>query len=248
MSRSFLFILFGFCFVFSSNAVSIADTIQVNTSIKPPLSTKEENGALDLLVKELFSRTGHDVQIVRLPPERALVLANMGESDVELPRVKGMDKLYPNLVRVPEEVIRYRFVGFTRDPAIRTDSWTTLKRLRAGAVRGWKIFERNVPVGASVEFVGSAKQLFKMLEHQHIDLALHEHYTGAGIVRSLGIEGVCVASPPLAVRPMYLYVHKKHTSLVPEIVQTLREMKKDGAYARAFAEGGAESCRSWELN
>lgn len=210
--------------------------LRVNTSIKPPLSTREQDGALDVLVKELFDRVGRAVRLVRLPAERAMRSVNEGTSDAELPRVAGLEKKYPNLVMVPERIIDYAFVGFTRDPDVAVQRWEDLVRYDVGAITGWKIYEKNVPAEADTLWVRNIDRLFSLLGRGRVEVALHERYAGGHVARTLGLQGVRELEPPLAVRPMYLYVHDSHRDLVPGLAAALRAMKADGTWERIVRE------------
>ncbi|BBO72041.1 hypothetical protein DSCA_59710 [Desulfosarcina alkanivorans] len=57
---------------------------------------------------------------------------------------------------------------------------------------------------------------------------LYERYAGHYLIQSSGFRNIYECSPPLAVRPMFLYLNKKHAALVPRIAKTLKEMKADG--------------------
>lgn len=190
---------------------------------------------LDVLLREWFGRVGRDVQLVRLPPARALVMIDHGYSDAEVPRTVGIQAKYPNLVMVPEPVLDYYFVGFTRDPKITLPSWEALCGLDVAAIRGWRIYEKNIPEDTCVTWVSTAQQLFKMLESGRAQVILHERYSGRGFLDGLGASDVIEAKPPLAKRPMYLYLHKDHADLVEPLARTLRAMKADGSYARIMA-------------
>ena len=90
------------------------ERLKINTSIKPPFSTAALDGYFDLFIMELFTRSDIAVELVRLPPERALRYANDGVSDGEIPRIDGLSSVYPNIVLVPEKVIDYHFVAFSQ--------------------------------------------------------------------------------------------------------------------------------------
>jgi len=211
------------------------DILKVNTSIKPPFSTESETGFFDLLIKELGKRAGIQAELVRQPPERALISANEGLSDIELPRIAGMEKRYPHLVMVPEKVINYRFVAFSRHNESFKD-WQALSGLRVGYLIGWKIFENNVPLSASVTKLKSPVQLMSMLAEARIDVALYESYAGHNIIQANKLSHIIECSPPMAVKPMYIYVHNTNAYLVPLLDKHLKEMKKDGTYQRIAEE------------
>jgi len=48
------------------------------------------------------------------------------------------------------------------------------------------------------------------------------------------MRGAKMCNQPLAVKEMFIYLHKKHHSLVPQLSQALVEMKKDGSYQTLF--------------
>lgn len=227
--RLLLLILLAF-FLFCGSALS-AEELKVNTSIKPPFSTSEEDGFFDLILKELGRRTGVRVRLVRQPPERALLSANQGVSDMELPRIAGLEKTYTNLVMVPEKVIDYNFVAFTRSRRGITD-WQDLAGRNVGYLLGWKIFENNVPKSASVTKLKTPSQLMAMLAEGRIDVALYESYAGREIVRRQQLASIVESPQPLAVKPMYMYVHKSNAYFASILDMHLKRMKLDGTYRR----------------
>lgn len=206
-------------------------TITINTSIKPPFSTVEKDGFFDLLVKEMGRRMGVDVELVRLPPERALVAVNRGESSGEMPRIAGLEDRYDNIVRVGEKLIDYEFVAFSRDPSS-VRKWSDLRGKRVGYLIGWKIFEMNVPRGPRITRLSKPDLLFDMLEVGRIEVALYEKYAGWHIIKQHGHGVIQQCEPPLSVKPMYLYFNKREEALVPQAVEALRSMKRDGTYQR----------------
>ncbi|SOB59033.1 conserved exported protein of unknown function [Pseudodesulfovibrio profundus] len=210
-----------------------AGALQVNTSIKPPFSTVDETGCIDQLLKELGKRLDQQINLVRLPPERALIVINEGKSDMELPRIAGLEKKYPNLVMVPEKVLDYHFVAFSRTKT-KYDSWDDLKGMRVGYIIGWKIFEKNVPPEADVTKLRQPLQLMEMLEQGRIDVALYERAAGQHIIHEKGFTTIETFCTPLADRPMYLYMHNKHADIVPVVASHLRAMKEDGTYSKIF--------------
>ncbi len=209
------------------------EPLRINNSIKPPFSTKDETGFLDLLLRELFRRMGREVVFVRLPSERALMFSNAGKSDGEVPRIAGLEKKYINLIRVPEKVVDYDFVSFSRSPC-EGGSWESLSGRSVGFIIGWKIFENNVPETVPVLRLTSPLQLFTLLERDRVDTVLYERYAGQRIIKKKGFIDVSECDRPLAIKPMYLYLHKSRSGLVSKVAETLREMKRDGTYERIF--------------
>lgn len=233
MKRFFMYTLAMLLIALQGTAMA-SEVLKVNTSIKPPFSTKAQTGFIDLLIKELGRRMGWEMELVRQPPERALLSANAGFSDIELPRIGGLQKTYPNLIQIEEKVIDYHFVAFSRFKKP-LPSWDGLIGERVGYLIGWKIFESNVSDSAAITKLRRPDQLFEMLDQGRIDVALYERYAGWARIRSQGYDSIKECEPPLATRPMYMYIHASRKNLADAITHHLRAMKADGTYQQLSA-------------
>ncbi|WP_187292330.1 substrate-binding periplasmic protein [Candidatus Symbiobacter mobilis] len=199
-------------------------------------NTPLDSAALEALSKEVLRRMGRELEIVRLPSERSLVSANLGEVDGEGLRIAGLSQKYPNLVQIPEKYIAIQFVAFARDKTIVLDKgWDSLRPYRVAFIHGWKMFEANAMGARIVNKVDEPEQMLRMLENGRIDLALYTLADGQALVRKMGLTGIVPLSPPLRDVDMYLYLHKKHEPLVAQWTQTLRQLKADGSYDRILS-------------
>jgi polar amino acid transport system substrate-binding protein len=195
-------------------------------------NTPSDRKALEQLATEAFRRLDLGVQIVNNPSERSLVLANQGEVDGEGLRVAGLAAQYPHLIQVPERFIGVSFVAFTRQPGLKLEGWSSLQPHRVGFITGWKMFEAHATGGRVVNRVDTPEQLFKMLAQDRIDVALYTLADGLALVQRLGLSGIQAVTPSLRDVDMYLYLHQRHSALVPRVAQALRDMKTDGTHAR----------------
>lgn len=211
--------------------MAAAQSLTISTN-NTPLDRK----ALEQLGQEAFRRAGLGFTLVSNPSERSLQLANQGQVDGEGLRVPGLSDQYPQLVQVPERFIGVSFVAFARDALITLDQgWESLKPYRVAHITGWKMFEANTTASRSVTRVDTPEQLFRMLESGRIDLALYTRADGMALIRQMKLPSIAPVTPSLREVSMYLYVHKRHESLVPRIAQALREMKADGSYNRILS-------------
>lgn len=211
-----------------------AETIRVNTTSGPPLATPTQDGFQDLIAKEVFRRVGQDAEIHILPGERSLINLNQGIDDVTFVRIKGLERVYPNIRMVPEKVMDWMFVGFKKLPNTVISDWRGLKPYSVAYMNGWKIFEENVKHAKFITKVGSPQILFYMLENDRADIILYEKWSGLKVIRDRNWTHVRKIEPPLAVREMFMYVHKKHETVVPALTAALRALKADGTYDRIF--------------
>ena len=190
---------------------------------------------LDRIMIEAFSRLGMEAELVYTPTEKSLVDVNAGIIDAEINRIEGMEKLYSNLIRVPESNMVMQFVAFSREN-LPVNGWESIRDLHIGVVRGWKILENNTRGFPNVVFVPTEKELFNMLRKGRLDIALYSKLTGYAVLQDLGYEGIRHIEPPLANREMYLYVHLKHREMADDIAGAIRSMKEDGTYDRIVGE------------
>lgn len=231
--RNIVFIFFTSVFLIPvtiSPAFS-ADELIITSGRQAPFTQADGKGIFQLLVKEVFKRMGRKAKVVALASERSLINANAGIDDGNIARVKGMEKQYPNLIRVPEKVLVYDFLAFSRNKDLKIDGWKSLSAYNVAYITGWKILEKNITNAKSITRVRSPKQLFTLLKNDRTEVIIFDRWGGLWWIKSLGLK-VYPLKPPVISKDMFLYMHKKHTAIVPHISKTIAEMKKDGSYQR----------------
>jgi polar amino acid transport system substrate-binding protein len=204
----------------------------LTTSMAPPLSKTDQSGFYDQILIEVFRRIQQPIQIKHLPTERSIVNANLGLTDGEFPRISGLDRLYPNLIEVPEKIDDFDFVAFTWRSDIQLEDWASCTPYNIAIVRGWKILESNLADAKSLVKVRNQNVLFSFLAAQRTDIVVYSRFEGQEIIERLDLQGVRALEPPLATKGMFLYLNKKHHRLIPALAEQLRSMKRDGTYDR----------------
>lgn len=206
----------------------------LNTSTGAPYATPAQDGFQDRIVAELFRRLGLKGRVeIYDASARALINANQNIDHGVAMRIKGLEKKYPNLVRVEERLIENDFVAYSRGLDLTTDGWAALTPYVAAYINGWVIFERNLLAEQQKQAVKSPAQMFEMLDKGRVDVVLYERWQGLQRARETGLA-VTVHEPPLASVDMYMYVHKNHAHLAPRLADALRDMKADGAYQAIY--------------
>lgn len=223
------------CWPFCS-CVYAETVIELNTTGKPPLNTPEHTGFMDRVAKEAFRRIGITLKTVQLPAERGLINANIGIEDGEMSRIAGLQKSYPNLIQVPEKIMDWEFVIFSKHDIPGDPDWTSLKPYSVAFLNGWKILERLVPPETDTIKVNAPEQLFTMLKKNRTDLIIYERWGGLLYAKKFKLDHITVKYPPLAVRAMYIYLNKKHEALVPKLAAAIKQLKMDGTYQKLYAD------------
>ncbi len=228
--------LFGFLlFVIFVPSPLYADSPLLITSGRGEPFVKPDNtGFYDLIVKTMFNRVGVNAKTILLPSERSLLSANTGIDDGNIARIKGIEKKYKNLVMVPEKIIDFEFVVFTRNNTIQANNWDDLRSYNVAFITGWKFFEKRVKAYISLVKVKDSTQLFGLLNHDRVDIALYDLWSGLWQVKHFQDSGVLYLKPPLARVKLYLYLNKKHRQLVPGLAKALKAMKQDGTYSLIY--------------
>ncbi|MBI3775691.1 MAG: transporter substrate-binding domain-containing protein [Gammaproteobacteria bacterium] len=211
-------------------------TLVLNDTNEAPFTTPAGDGFLDVIAGEAFKRAGLQLKLVKLPAERALLNANAGIEDGDLTRIAGLEKDYPNLVRVPEKLVDWTFMAFTRQAKVTQASWANLEPLMVGHIKGWKIYEKNLRPATQIATAGDPEQLFTMLDKGRIDVALYERWLGYALAKQMNITNVQAIEPPLAVREMFIYLNQRHADKVPVIAAALRAIKAEGMYSKVCRE------------
>ncbi|MES9960468.1 MAG: transporter substrate-binding domain-containing protein [Sedimenticola sp.] len=202
---------------------------KLNITLTAPLGTPEREGFLDLVVTEMLHRVGRVPDFEFAHEERGLRALDKGLDDGNLPRVAGLEKIYPNIRQVPGKVMDFNFQVFSMNPDVVVDGWDSLQNYDVAFVTGWKILEQNVKA-RSITKVSTSEQLFRLLHRGRAQLVIYEKWQGLELARKLGLKGIIALEPPLISKEVFLYVNKRHESLIPELAEALEQMKADGSY------------------
>ncbi len=225
----------GLALMSTAALVVEAQVLVLNDTNDPPFTTADRSGFLDVVAGEAFRRVGVELRLVKLPAERGLINANAGIEDGDMVRIAGLEKQYPNLIRVPEKLVDWEFMAFSKDASI-PSNWAAIRQRSVGHIKGWKIFEQNLAGAERVITADDPAQLFRLLELDRIEVAVYVRWMGLAIIKQLGLKDVRPLVPPLATREMFIYLHKRHADLVPRLADALRALKREGYYQRAYRE------------
>jgi len=219
-----------FLWILVSQLVHASQTLVINTTGESPLNTSEHTGFLDLVAAEAFRRSGLKLETVMLPAERGLMNVNLGIEDGEMSRIAGLEKVYPNLIRVPETIMDWEFYAFSELKIDLNGGWSDLANYSVAFINGWKILERNVPAETEITKVKNPEQLFYLLARKRTQVVIYERWAGLRQIKQPQLKAVRLIQPALSKRKMYMYLHKKHRVLAIKIAEALKSMKRDGTY------------------
>lgn len=200
---------------------------------------------------EAFRRLGIPVVIEVYPLARRAALVAEGYIDGEASRVYAYADSHPELVRVEESIIDFRFSIFTANPALQAKRVedlpaTTMIEFRRGIMMCENAFRTIAPrerVSTVVAIEQGIRKLIAGRTDAYCDIdtffneALHSgEIQGAEKVRKLF---------EIAALPTYPYLYRKHADLAPRLAATMKKMKEEGLLDRyrAEAERGSPGLR-----
>jgi polar amino acid transport system substrate-binding protein len=209
------------------------NSFTMTASAAAPLYFEDGSGLYNLLVEEIFKRLNIEIKLVWLPAKRALTSTNDGVYDGNIARTRAVEKKFTNLIRVPEKVFDYEFMAYSKNPSITLPDWASLKPYVVGIINGWQIVERNVADARLVTRANDYEQLFKLLDKGRVEIAILDRAMGSWKLKQLGLD-IYPIEPPIIKQPMFIYLNRKHESLVPEIARVVAEMKQDGTFTAIY--------------
>lgn len=209
--------------------------LTLNDSNKEPFTTANKDGFLDIILTEAFRRIGFKLNTVQLPPERGLLSANNGILDGDVNRIIGLDKIYKNLLRVPEKIRDSEFCALSKNANI-VNTPDELNKQVVGHIKGWKIYDTMMAHSEKVITANSPQQLFRLLKINRIDVALYACAEGIDLAQRLSMKNIHILKPAFKQTELFLYLNKRHAALLPKLSKALREIKKEGLYDHLYHE------------
>ena len=221
--RVFILLILSVCFITPS--IYAQNTLLIASPGAPTAKVTEQ------ILREAYKRIGIQIQIKEFPAERSLLMSNEGQSDGDVNRIKEVEKLYTNLIRVPIVVNTVEWVAFSNNVRFPVEGWESLKPYKIALRRGMKIAEIKTE-GMSREVVTTDEQIFKLLDIGRVDVAVSDLLTGRIELKRLNLESIFKLEPPLTTVELYHYLHKKHENLVAKITESLQTMENEGEIRR----------------
>jgi polar amino acid transport system substrate-binding protein len=187
---------------------------------------------------EAFKRLGIPMEMEIYPLARRAALVAEGFIDGEASRVYSYADTHPELVRVEESIIDFRFSVFTANPALRAKSPedlppNALVEYRRGIMLCENALKKAIPPERLSTVVGTDQGIKKLLAGRSdaycdIDTFFNEALH-SGEIKDPGKARKLFE---IASLPTYPYLYKKHAELAPKLAAVLKKMKEEGLLDR----------------
>ncbi|WP_024954664.1 substrate-binding periplasmic protein [Sulfurospirillum arcachonense] len=211
-------------FLFITFNISYTKEVQITTLDTQTIILEKT----EKIMSEAYKQLELTMKIKKFPARRSLKIANSGQVDGELYRVKDIDKSYPNLIIVPVSIISLEFVAFSKNEKIDIKGWESLLPYHVVYMRGVKAIEDRMPDNIFSDAVKTTKQAFLMLNLGRSDILIAPRQRALVTLKELGLKDIKLLEPPLMTLPLFHYLHKKNRHLVEPLTQILLKMKDNG--------------------
>ncbi len=181
----------------------------------------------ETVLRKAYERLGISIQTQTHPAERSLALSNKGAVDGEVNRIKKIESIYPNLIRVPVAINVIEGVVFAKTKTFPVQGWKSLSPYKIGIRRGTKFAELGTK-GMMVEPVNENDQLFKLLNIGRTDVVVTSRIEGLEQITTMKLPGIRILEPPLVTLELFHFLHKDHKDLLSGITTVLKSMSDSG--------------------
>jgi polar amino acid transport system substrate-binding protein len=205
----------------------------------PPLIIAETDGVqlhqfAAQVLKIAYERANIPMTLKVIPGKRALILAQAGEVDGDVGRIKTIPEQYPNLVVVPTPLVHFTAYAYGIDPTIQVNSWSDLRNYRVGSKRGSQYSEVGTQ-GMNRELFNDFDKMLEMLVNGRIDVAIAAQTEIKPLLTTrYSGKNIHVLGSPVFEAPLYHVLHKSHQALIPELNTVLTQMQSTGELDALF--------------
>ena len=193
----------------------------------------QESVVIKKILEEGFKRAKAGLVYKALPNQRSLLNANSGISDGEAARIWDINKIYPNLIRVPVSTYSIDIAVMSRNK-IHFDNVSDLKKYNIGVIRGMKIAEKMISGIKPKSYIQATntKALVKMLSNNRIDIAVTNRMALLSTLGETKGKKFFINEKPLLRLPLYMHLNKKHHKFIPQFEAAFQSMHDDGTYKK----------------
>ena len=206
------------------------DKLVFATHSRAPLSLY-----LKEVIQEALKPYSIEVEVLELPGSRVIRQVNNGRIDGDLSRVKNFvdvsDYRISNYRIVNESIVLTEIVMITLAPKeiVEPMTWKTINQGTVAFLRGSKTRRKNLEVKNRVPLTSNL-QVLEMVANERADSAI----MFASVARSLLKqdaelnEKLIIQKNAVMSYPLFIYLNKKHSQLIPKLKHSIRQLKSNG--------------------
>ncbi len=211
-------------------------TVYTESLIFSTVNLSEKSSSTQIIAKkvleEAYGSLGYTFLIKPISGERAIWSANKGDYDGELYRVKDIEPLYENLIKVNVPLTKLDMISFYKIGKKEILTWEDLRGMKIAYPIGIKILELNLMSFENVYPTPTYDKLFMLLESNRVDYIILDRLNGEKVLKNLKYKDITTNNKPLISVELFHYLNIKHEKLVIPLEKKLLEMEKNGDIER----------------
>lgn len=170
----------------------------VNTLVLAGIKSTNSDISLQVL-QEGYAKLGIKVELIAFPIIRALHAAKSGQVDGELFKADGLERQYPDLIKVPVPVNHIDLMLLTKKDLVIPNRLDSLQKYRIGIYRG-VVHTKEMLTKAgckNVHEIETHAQILKMIELDRLDVSIIARIAGQKLLKKSGSTQLHLIAPPL---------------------------------------------------
>ena len=192
---------------------------------------------MDLVYTDLFTRLGYSFELRSMPSKRANYEAEAGHITGQVRRVKKFQEKVHNQIRVPESLYTLKVIALARKSHSIQDAgvkdWQDLSKfiLNVEYIQGYQIaknYLNSLFMPERISTTNTAKEGFNKLKSAYTDVLIMTYLGALPYLNSAEFNNYIAPAGVLAEMDVHPYVHKNFSHLIPQMAETLQEMKQEG--------------------
>lgn len=184
---------------------------------------------IETVLQRAYAELNRPVRFEELPIRRALQELLNGELDGNLYRVPELIEGHADLIALSTPLQELTIYAYSRSaPIDAPQQWSDLAKLRVGHLRGVLFFERFVPASARRLEASSLAELFRMVEQQHVHVALTSEAATAPVALPRGGRPLQRIQTGLPLMRLHHVLLRRHAAFAAELDALLARWKASG--------------------
>ncbi len=187
----------------------------------------DEQHPVFIRVSQAYKNLGYDLKLETMPLARLEIEAAKGDLiGGNLAAPVAAARLIPQLVQVPVPIYQLELTAFVAQPDETIRQWSDLREKRVVYLTGMLPVEQQLEQQGIQRKTGvmSMVQALQFVAKGRMDVAVLPRAEAEFVLRQMPDLPVRPLSPPLAVLPLYHYIHQKHQTLVEPLTRQLRQL------------------------
>ena len=173
------------------------------------------------VIRKILQEADIDSELNVMPGGRSISIANSGELDGEIWRIKAIQNENSNLIPVPTPIYFIKFWAYYLNDGTVIQKEEDLRGKTIGVMRGAVVTENYLKnLDAEIIRAKNPAIMVELLERRRVDIVLGT-WRFPNRMNQAGNVGKLEA--PVITEPIYIWLHKKHRDLIPAIDAVIRD-------------------------